>query len=248
MFDPNGVVLYRGPSLLDGRPAVCVAVGLVVPSENVKTGPMVQTYILRDGKKPPYQAVRDGDDATVCGDCKLRRTICYVLTHKGVNQVWLSLKAGRYPPYERAKHAKLFRGKGIRFGAYGDPAAIPYRVWAELAELSSVHTGYTHQWKKCSLLYRRLLMASADTPAEAAEAQALGYRTFRTRLPEEGLLPGEIECPASDAAGKRLTCLECGACWGNRPGGRGASVSIAAHGPNNKVAGYRKLRALEVLD
>src|SRR5262245_54038294 len=50
---PNGVVLYRGPSLLNGKPIVCVAVGLTRRSKNQKTGGAIQTYILGDDGLDP---------------------------------------------------------------------------------------------------------------------------------------------------------------------------------------------------
>ena len=48
-------------------------------------------------------------------------------------------------------------------------------------------------------------MASADTEAEAKEAWAKGWRTFRVRKgSQDALIKGqEIICPASDEGGKR---------------------------------------------
>src|SRR4051812_3947762 len=54
---PQGVILYRGPSLLDGSPIVCVAVGLTHKSKNPKTGQRtVQTFILADNGEDPIAA------------------------------------------------------------------------------------------------------------------------------------------------------------------------------------------------
>jgi hypothetical protein len=44
---PNSVIFYRGPSQLTGDPIVAVLTGLVTRSSNAKTGPMLQTWILR---------------------------------------------------------------------------------------------------------------------------------------------------------------------------------------------------------
>ena len=44
-FNPNGRVIYRGPSLLDGKRIVVVATGFVKKSNNDKTGEMIQTWI-----------------------------------------------------------------------------------------------------------------------------------------------------------------------------------------------------------
>src|SRR3546814_4866747 len=42
-----GVILYEGPSKLDGKPIAVIASGLAKASRNTKTGAMVQTYIIR---------------------------------------------------------------------------------------------------------------------------------------------------------------------------------------------------------
>ena len=66
-----GVVLYEGPSLLDGQPIVVIATGLARLSANPKTGDMVQTWVLcRD--VDPFAAIHNGQDVSVCGDCPLR--------------------------------------------------------------------------------------------------------------------------------------------------------------------------------
>jgi hypothetical protein len=42
MTKPNGAILYRGPSLLDGAPIVAIVTGLASTSANAKTGAMLQ--------------------------------------------------------------------------------------------------------------------------------------------------------------------------------------------------------------
>src|SRR5262245_25281056 len=71
---PLGLVLYRGPSLLNGRPIVCIATGLARQSKNRTTGPVVQTYILPD-RENPLAALASGGDAAVCGDCPHRPVV-----------------------------------------------------------------------------------------------------------------------------------------------------------------------------
>ena len=79
----NGVVLYEGPSQIDGAPIVMIAVGLLQGSTNTKTGAMVQTYILRQDM-PPIEAVKTGADESICGGCTHRgdgtgkKRSCYV--------------------------------------------------------------------------------------------------------------------------------------------------------------------------
>ena len=80
-------------------------------------------------------------------------------------------------------------------------------------------------------------MASADSPAEAIQYQEQGFRTFRvspnhtqrddgTRLVAD-LLPGERQCPKT--LDKRVTCIDCGLCDGNRRG-IAANIAAPAHG------------------
>jgi hypothetical protein len=70
---PNGVILYRGPSLLDGKRIVVVATGLARRSKNPKTGNLVQTYILADQGEDPIRAWLNGGDESICGTCPPRR-------------------------------------------------------------------------------------------------------------------------------------------------------------------------------
>lgn len=49
----SGIILYRGPSMLDGSPIVCIATGIEgKASRNGKAGEMVQTWILREDIAP----------------------------------------------------------------------------------------------------------------------------------------------------------------------------------------------------
>src|SRR5271154_1354735 len=100
MLKPNGVILYQGPSLIDGAPIVAIAIA--GKSSNRKTGNMVQTYILRSDLEPTA-AIKQGLDVSICGDCRHRgdgtgkgRT-CYVNVGQGPLGVYRAFKRGRYP-------------------------------------------------------------------------------------------------------------------------------------------------------
>jgi hypothetical protein len=237
----NGIILYRGPSAIDGQEIVAIATGLRASSTNRKTGAMVQTYILRVDMTPT-EAVKQGADASICGDCRHRgdgsgkaRT-CYVNVGQGPQAVYRAFKAGKYGAWDGSG----MTGRIVRLGTYGDPAAVPAGIWAALLEGSAGHTGYTHQWRKAPIL-RQWCMASADSPQEAAEAQSLGWRTFRVSLPGQvARLEREAVCPASKEAGQKLTCSACLACGG---GDRRGSITIAAHGGFAVMAAVRKLAA-----
>ena len=49
---PLGVILFEGPSLIDGAPIAVIATGFQRRTANSKTGDMVQTWIIRSDREP----------------------------------------------------------------------------------------------------------------------------------------------------------------------------------------------------
>jgi hypothetical protein len=245
----NGVVCYLGPSELDGKRIVLVTTGLREPSRNRKTSFMLQTWIM-NADLPPLDAARRGLDISVCGHCPLRgeqlkNRVCYVTLFDAPTRIWKLWNAGRYPStdvvgWSWAKH------RAIRFGSYGDPAAVPGNVWVKLAERSSIWTGYSRFWRQEKFQYlRHLVMASVENEEDAFEAQSRQWRTYRIRLPNEPLLPFESVCPASEEAGWKSSCLICGQCDGARGHDLRHSYAIQVHGSGARA--FRKIRSLPVL-
>ena len=231
-----GVILYRGPSALDGKPIVVVA---TLRSSNRKTGGMIQTWILREDMAP-LAAIRAGEDRSICGDCVHRGRSgdgrdrsCYVNVGQAPSSVWKAFGRGRYVDFDPNKHLTLFEGRVVRLGAYGDPAAVPYSVWEPIVRSVPSWTGYTHQWRTADVRFRGLCMASVDTEQELNEARAAGWRAFRVKSGTDPVLAGEIVCPASEEAGYRRTCETCRACSGTRfdtAPQRAATIVITVHG------------------
>jgi hypothetical protein len=235
----GGVVLYEGPSKLDGAPIVVIATGLKAASKNAKTGAMVQTYIIRSDVDP-VNAVRQGADASICGDCQHRGDgtgkgrSCYVTLIHGPSAVYRAFKRGIYPKATAFEAAALFAGKMVRLGTYGDPAAAPFALWKTALLHAKGWTGYTHQWRDVAARWSELVMASADSVADMEAAHALGYRTFRvTAEPFQNVKGKESTCPASDEKGNVTSCITCKACMGTA-GKAKASITIAAHGSGRK--------------
>lgn len=234
---PESVILYRGPSQLDGAPIVVIATGLRRASKNPKTGRMVQTWIMRDDIAPHIAAGPNGADVSVCGDCPHRynpetgHRTCYVTPHQAPLAVWK--RRNVLPMASGAVRAYLRTCRSVRMGAYGDPAAVPVSVWESVVDLSRRgHTGYTHQWRTHPELHP-YVMASCDSLADYAEAVRLGWRTFRV---SDSVQPakGEIVC-VNTARG--TTCEACGICNGTFH--KGPNVTIAVHG-----SGARHFRIL----
>jgi hypothetical protein len=141
------------------------------------------------------------------------------------------------------KHRALFRRRTVRLGAYGDPAAVPTDIWRSIVRAASGHTGYTHAWRDCDQELRELCMASCETPEEAGDARAMGWKPFLVRPPGSRVPPGFFTCPASAEAGHRLTCAQCLACRGGAWNGRTGLPTIEAHGDAVKRHAIRKLIA-----
>jgi len=235
--DFTGVVLYDGPSRIDGAPIVCIACRITEASANDKTGAMVQTFIMRRDIAP-HKALKTGDDSSVCGDCNFRpihkgATRCYVRVYQAPLSVWNAYHRGRYAvpgvDFDDALLPELFAGLSFRIGSYGDPAAIPARIWKRATKRVKNRTGYSHQWnKRIGAGLKNLCMASADSESDVATATARGWRTFRVRKHDAPVLKNESICPASAEGGKRVQCDTCGLCKGATIAAR--SVVIADHG------------------
>lgn len=231
MSKPNGYTLFQGPSLLDGADIVVIATGIRTKSQNSKTGAMIQTYILRSDMNP-LEASKQKLDASICGDCPHRQSTggaCYVNLGHGPAQVYKSYLKGNYPKLNAdSPEWDLFKGRMIRFGAYGDPAAVRVSLWAKLAGLSKSFSGYTHQWKNISAAWAPYVMASVDSEEEQIQASLKGFRTFRIKTDELPNRTNEISCPASEEMGKRTTCESCGLCAGISK--QAKNITINVHG------------------
>ena len=226
-------IIYKGPSRIDGAPIVVIA---TYSNRNTKTGAVVQTYILREDVNP-LEASKTGADVSICGTCPLRGTPttdparkiaegrrCYVNLGQGVLIVWRSYHRGVYPDaQDSAARASIGRGRVVRVGTYGDPAAVPDHVWTELLSEADTWTAYTHQkpWRP------DIAMQSADTLDEAQAHWRAGRRTFRVLTGLADLDPAnEALCPASKEAGRRVQCAACKLCKGSA---RGKSIAIVEH-------------------
>lgn len=230
----RGIVFYRGPSVLD--PATDIVAVATLQSDNRKTGNMIQTWILRTDRSP-VEAIMDGTDAAICGDCRHRgvpkpkgarispvpRT-CYVNVGQAPQAVYRAWQRGRYRPGTMLEVASL--GRPVRLGAYGDPVAVPWQAW-EGIHLAPRWTGYTHQWRRIEAApFKGIVMASCDSVREAMDAATEGWRTFLVRAVDTRVPDGMIPCPAVD---RGASCGTCGLCNGNESW-KAPNVTIEAHG------------------
>jgi hypothetical protein len=244
--NPPGVILYEGPSQIDGEPIVAIGSPFNKESQNKKTGDMLQAYILRSDVSPT-RAINEGLDESICGDCRAKGVIknrrnvqrwCYVAVRSSALSMYGAYRRGRYerlgPP-----HYRRLAERPVRLTAYGDPAAVPYEIWEELLGRAPGHTGYTHFWRDAGERLRSICMASVESLEQAREARARGWRFF---LVSANFVKGQeravFRCPASDG---RKTCAQCLACNGAGQNARRASVVISPHGGPAVESNFRKM-------
>lgn len=237
----NSVLIYEGPSPCGHQDIIVIASGLKNGSTNDKTGNMVQIYILLRNVHP-LEAIKQGLDKAICGDCPLRGNGCYVNVAFAASMLWKTYQKGKIKkiaytlrhvvdgaPWELIT---LLQKKSIpiRFGAYGDPAMIPYSIVTALLDYlkgnNIGHTSYTHQWMEPWFDERHLeySMASVDHTNTVEKLRAIHPNARYYRIAQEGetqLASDEIWCPSDkndrvDGKGspRKVVCASCRLCSG----------------------------------
>ena len=230
----NKAILYEGPSLIDGQPIVAIA---TYSDKNTKTGLMVQTYILCQNIDP-RDANKTGQDFSICGNCPLKgiptmdpkrklaeKRKCYVRIDQGSLIVWKAYQKGSYPKTNDI--SELGRGRMVRLGTYGDPAAVPSYVWHQLLEEAIGHTASSHQ-NDIIPIDKKIFMGSADSLEHAKKFWNDNIRTFRVIQNLDEIQENEILCPASKEAGRKSTCAKCKLCSGTSSNSK-KSIAIVQH-------------------
>jgi len=242
MSKPLGIIVYKGKSMLDGKPIVAIATGIDKKTANEKIGDMIPIWIMRADENP-VRAQKMGDDISVCpDDCKHKHFgSCYVNLHHGPGNVYRAFHNDRYEMLND-ENIKKFEGRNIRLGAYGDPTAVPLDVWDSICSLSSGYTAYTHNWRKKQFnSYKKYCMASVETDKESLQATSKGFRTFRARTADEKVSKKEFVCPASKEGKQVTTCSKCKACSGTASKGKCPTIIVHGGGAN----GFRAKRFIE---
>lgn len=230
-----GAIIWRGKSPVDGGPIVAIMVGFTKQgSANVKTGKMIQVFILREDVHPS-EALDSGEDASICGSCVHRRDpktgkrTCYVRMESPA-AVWRAFKRGRYVDLtndlDTAAEWISETGRGVRLGAYGDPAMVPFHVWEKITGGAPNWTGYTHQWAEPWFDSRMLNLVMASTEGQEGPP---GARTFRVAEENSPTRENEILCPNYT---KGIQCAACGLCKGTSL--QAKNIVIPVHGTGKK--------------
>lgn len=229
MYKSSTLVIWSGPSLWDSQPIVVLASGFQRPSMNRKTGFMIQTYILRQ-EGSPITNIQSGADSSICGDCPLRKRVCYV-DPRASNNIWRMWERGDLDTW---KNTTL--PFPLRLGAYGDPAMVPLSAWLPLINKAPGWTGYTHRWRDCDPEWRNYLHASVESYGDLKLAHSMGWATYRVAIDGELPIRGEQACLYSVNKTQCSACLKCN-------GNTGKNIVIPVHGVAHKIQVFNKLRS-----
>lgn len=219
-------LLYKGPSVIDNGPIIALLTGLGKPSTNAKTGPMLQTWILREDM-PPKEALK-GADHSICGDCTLKKDICYVNVHFAPRAHYQNYIEGRY---KIQSLKKIGRNQRIRLGSYGDPAAVPIQIWDDLLMYADGWTGYTHS-PHIQPDLKKYVQASCEATEPASRLRVEGWKTYRIKAENDPLMDGEVLCPS----GRGVKCISCLMC-----NGQTKNIVIDVHGTKAKLNAYQRV-------
>lgn len=231
----------QGYIIHEDRIRVIIALGFRKPSKNIKTGRMIQIFILRKDIDP-VMANRTGKDSAICGNCPLRghrgtnsngelvhnlERECYVTIAQSPLSIWKAYKRSAYPVLD---DLHIFNNSAVRFGAYGDPVFIPFPILSEIANRAQTWTGYTHQWRNpIYSSYRHFLMASVENEEGMSEANESGWRTFRVSSGNADNVAGEILCVNES---KGVQCIKCGLCKGSAIKAKNIRITVHGTGKN----------------
>ena len=231
----TGYILHRG--MTNGKSFVAIA---TLESRNVKTGNMVQIWFLLEHTSP-IEGVKSGLDAsTICQDCPFASgNGCYVEVGRAPTMVWKKFKACGYPELNPCDYSRVFSGRKIRFGAYGNPTLLPLSIVKAIASVSNGWTGYFHDWKTNPLAneYAKYFMASTETESSYRLAKSLNYRVFHV----SPVQPADtLECLSET---KQMQCADCKLCSGLSKS-RLPSIWINPHGSKKSKASNAALSSV----
>ena len=226
----SGYVIHRGT--VNGRRFVAIATGTGSrQTANRKTGNMIQVWFMLVDMDPVTAVSRGIDALSVCRGCPFASGKgCYVNVGQAPLSIWRAFHRNAYRDLMPADYGRVFNGRKVRFGAYGNPSLLPLAIVKAIAGESAGWTGYFHDWKTnpYARSYSRYFMASTETQSAFELAQKRDLRVFHVSPVQPA---GTVEC-LSDATNGRIQCESCKLACNGRTGGTAGlrSVWINPHG------------------
>jgi hypothetical protein len=202
-----------------------VRVSYTFSSTNSKTGNVIQQWVT-PAKWEGAKKIDQINSQSVCADCPLMER-CYVKRGQANMGLKSGAKSTNFTEADETDYLDLFKKQFLRFGAFGEPVLAGKKVISKLVGVLRNWTGYTHRWKLPEYQWAKdYLMASCDSN-DWQQAEEMGWRQFIVIKKGDPIPPHAVNCPASEEAGKRTTCENCGLCKGN--GSKAKSVWIYEH-------------------
>lgn len=217
---------------------------------NKKTGEVIQLSLLDADLSPKEDLALARADETYLSahGCDSGCTSfygCYVSSFafhfKSIDNNWLLWSKEHdeaVPELSESDQSRLFSGKTIRFGEYGDPASVSLDVIERIASYASDHLGYTHRWRSCEPGFARFCMASVESTSDYVHAMARGYRPFlvvpagTTRKQIQAEITAGTPTPCVHDIDE-TQCVNCPTpCNGTSWASRKAGIYVIAHGRN----------------
>ena len=224
-----------GKPILIGRYASNLAQGrevlLIAKNKaNKKTGHMVQLAIL-DPSINPEKIDKTVENGQGCDNRCSAFEGCYVQAFKfhvsSFTRILDDYNSGILPKMSHDEFCKLLQvlGLQVRFGEFGDPAAIPENIIDDIASSCNGWTGYTHYWQVEEFQsLKRYFMASVESKLDYDIAKYLGWNCFYVNGQSDKAL--RIVPCLFDVLGKQ--CDKCMLC--NGTSGKQVDIVIEAHG------------------
>ena len=214
-----------------------IPIAVVARSSNVKTGDVPTVWVGRNLAQSRESCT--GCPLLASGDCYAQfGSPSFAIS--SVARSAARAKSWRKYTIHRALRDRAPTARFVRFSALGDVAradrAQVSEAFAATDAAGLAVVGFTHFWRaRTSSWLRGRLMASVQSPTEAREANARGWRaaivmpagTTGTLRNDDGSIFA-VECPAIAASrtGRTFTCNDCAA------GKRGALCDASKAGPN----------------
>lgn len=197
----NSYCFYDGVSQLDRRsPIIAVMSNCQYNPEdyNIKTGDMLQTYIIMRNVHPQH-AIDFMLDDCICGKCVHKRDGRYTLSMASASQYVLAMSISARVLLQYGNHSRR-----ARYQLYLALLLLLYKLllasqhaWVHTVTLQLCRSLYgvtyyvialaivvTHQWRsKIAAPFKGILQASCDNYTDQYDAEQAGWGTF-TVLPE----------------------------------------------------------------
>lgn len=196
---------------------------------DTETKPTFKKFFSLDAKNCfdcPF-SVNSNQGGAKCYTHKVMQYSGFVSMLKSIVKEFSTLnKIPNYSNVDSDKLTAMATNRYVRFGTYGEPSVHPIELVKTLTNVAKSWTGYTHQYFR-KPEYANFFMASTHNEIQAKTAMdKFNYRSFIAT--DDNSDTTAVICPASNEAGFKSNCADCGLCSGTMGKGK-KNVVILEH-------------------